>query len=300
MGIEKQCFSAISNIFSPIVLDNIASKGSSPFLQELIGNCSLLRNIDLQLPLFQFFNKVYKILFDSYRTEYIYKNVLANKILLSRHSTNNSNILSEFRVGKCKVDIAIINGTSTAYEIKSDFDSYKRLENQLSTYSQVFDKIFVVTSEKQISKLIPILPDHIGMMVLTDQETLLSVREAKSNKHNIIPDVMFDSMRKDEYSKIIQAYYGELPAVPNTQIHRICKELYCKIPQEEAFELTLNILRNRNNISMLQSFAKNNTSKSLTAYAINNSNNTTKLNTVLGYLLKPVNSVLSPFIKQGA
>lgn len=300
MGIEKKYFPAISNIFSPIVLDSIAINGYSSFLQELVGNCNLLRSINLQLPLFQFFNKVYKILFESYRTEYIYKNVLANQILLSRHSENNSNILSEFRVGKCKADIVIINGTSTAYEIKSDFDSYNRLENQLTTYSQVFDKIFVVTSGKQITKLKPILPDHIGMIALTDQETLVTEKEAKSNKHNIIPEVMFNSMRRKEYSKIIQEYYGNLPVVPNTQIHRICKELYCKIPKGIAFELTLNILKNRNCITTLKSFAKNKTSKSLTAYAINKSNDSIKLNTVLDYLLKPVSSIISPLSIQGA
>jgi hypothetical protein len=300
LSIEKQYFSAMSNIFSPIVLDNIVLTGYSSYLKEIIGNCGLLRTIDLELPLFHFFNKVYELLFESYRTEYIYKNVLAHKILFSRHSAKNSNILSEFRVGKCKADIVILNGTSTVYEIKSDFDTYKRLENQLSTYSQVFDKIYVVTSEKQISKLILILPDHIGLMVLTNQKTLSTIREAKSNKHMIIPEVLFDSLRKDEYIKIIQTHYKEIPIVPNTLMHRTCKELYCRIPKELAFELTLNILRSRINISTLKSFVNKKPSKSLIAYAINHSNEPAKLDNIVKYLLKPSHMILSPLVKQGA
>lgn len=292
MNTERQYFSAMSSIFTPLVLDKIALNGYSPYLQEVTENCQFLRDINPELPLFQFFNTVYKILFESYRSEYVYKNVLAKTVLLSRHSPKNSSILSEFRVGKCKADIVVINGTSTVYEIKSDYDSYRRLENQISTYSQCFDKIFVVTSEKQIAKLISILPNHVGIMTLTDQETISTIREAGSNKHNIVAEVVFDSLRKSEYITIIQAYYDRLPEVPNTQIHRVCKALYCRIPKDAAFKLTLRVLRNRNNTSMLKSFVKDTSSKSLVAYAINNSNDPEKLNTILGHLSRPTGNVL--------
>lgn len=48
-------------------------------------------------------------------------NVIANKILLGKHSLNTSHMLSEFRVGYNKADVVIINGTSSVYEIKSEY-----------------------------------------------------------------------------------------------------------------------------------------------------------------------------------
>lgn len=133
-NINFNYLNALSRIFTPLVLDNVAEKGYSSYLTEVCSNSLLLNNIDMDLPFAEFLNRVYSFLFKNYRNEYIYKNVIVNKILLGKHSLKTSQMLTEFRVGKCKADVVVLNCTSTVYEIKSELDSFNRLGKQLGVY----------------------------------------------------------------------------------------------------------------------------------------------------------------------
>ena len=208
MYINKKYLPAIGKIFSPIVLDNIAENGCSSYLEEVCINSGLIKLLDPKVSLGQFFDWTYNFLFKNYRNEYIYKNVIANKILLNRHSLNTTKMLTEFRVGNSKADVVLLNGASTVYEIKSQYDSFARLRKQIDSYIQIFDYINVITSAHQSEKLRNFLPNEIGILALTDRYTISTIRNAKSNKHNINPGVLFDSLRKNEYLMTIKEYYG--------------------------------------------------------------------------------------------
>lgn len=291
MKIDKKYYPSLARLFSPVVLDSIALKGYSSYLSEVYGNSGLLAQIDLSMTLSQFFDRIYTMLFKNYRNEYIYKNVIANKILLGRHSLNTSHMLTEFRVGKCKADVVILNGTSTVYEIKSEFDSFARLENQINTYFQFFDHVNVITSASQAAKLESILPDAAGILVLTDRNTISTIRESKSNKGNTDLAILFDTLRKNEYLKIIKEYHGTLPDMPNTLIYRECKKLFCKIPLSAAHDLALGTLKNRNNSRLLKESITIIPS-SLSAYALSISGEPTKMQALMSRLSINIGSIL--------
>lgn len=292
-NINQKYLPALSRIFSPIVMDSLALKGHSAYLHEVCANSGVLEQIDHSISLSQFFDWIYNILFKNYRNEYIYKNVIANKILLGKHSLNTSHMLTEFRVGKCKADAIVINGTSTVYEIKSEFDSFARLENQVKVYCQIFDHINVITSNPQATKVISILPDAVGILVLTDRNAISTIRESKSNKKNINPDTLFDSLRKNEYVKVVEEYYETVPNVPNTQIYRECKQLFCKIPPETAHDLTMNILLKRNNTKVLKEFITKAPS-SLSAYALSICSEKAKMRALMSKFTSNIGSVIIP------
>jgi hypothetical protein len=274
-------------------MDSLAQKGRSAYLSEVCTNSGLLDQTDPSMSLPQFFDWIYNLLFKNYRNEYIYKNAIANKILLGKHSLNTSHMLTEFRVDNCKADAVVINGTSTVYEIKSEFDSFARLESQIKAYFQIFDHINVITSNSQATKLKLILPDAVGILVLTDRSTISTIRESKSNKKNIKLDTLFDSLRKKEYVKIVEEYYETIPNVPNTQIYRECKKLFCKIPSEKAHDLTMNTLRKRKNIKVLKEFITKAPS-SLSAYALSICNEKAKMRGLMSNFTNNVGSVLVP------
>lgn len=283
----------MSRIFSPVVMDSLARKGHSAYLYEVCSNSDILEQIELSMPLSQFFDWIYNILFKNYRNEYIYKNAIANKILLGKHSLNTSHMLTEFRVGKCKADAVVINGTSTVYEIKSEFDSFARLESQIKAYFQIFDYINVITSSSQATKLKSILPDAVGILVLTNRNTISTIRESKANKKNINLDTLFDSLRKKEYVKVVKEYYETVPNVPNTQIYRECKKLFCEIPPETAHDLTMNILLKRNNTKVLKEFITKAPS-SLSAYALSICSEKAKLQVLMSKFTSNIGSVIIP------
>ncbi len=288
--INKKYLPALSRLFSPVVMDSLAINGSSDYLVEVCSNSGLLDQIEPSMPLSQFFDWIYDILFKNYRNEYIYKNVIANKILLGKHSLNTSHMLTEFRVGKCKADVVVINGTSTVYEIKSEYDSFARLANQIKAYLETFDHINVITSYSQASKLDSILPNSAGILVLTNRNSISTIRESKSNKKNTKQDILFDSLRKTEYIKVIKEYYGTVPDVPNTRIYRACKKLFCKIPTEIAHDITIKILRRRSNIKILRELIGK-APTSLSAYAMSICSEKAKMEALMSRFSSSIGSV---------
>ncbi len=289
--IEQKYFFPLGKIFSPIVVDSITNKGYSPYLTEVCKNSGIIDRIDPATTLGEFFDYIYNFLFRNYRNEYVYKNVIVNKLLLNKHSLNTSQILTEFRVGRNKADVVLLNGTSTVYEIKSQYDSFARLDKQLKTYFEIFDYVNVITSPSQATKLAPILPERAGLLVLTDRNTISTIRKPISNKENINLNLLFNSLRKTEYLKIIKNYYGKTPDVPNTQINIECKKLFCEIHPSRAHSLTIDILKKRNNAKRMKEFVKKAPS-SVAAYAINICNEKNKMQKLLNRLDDKIDSLL--------
>jgi len=252
LDIDQRYFSAIGHFFSPIVLTNLGKNNHSPYLSEVCQSSGLLKNIDLSVSLGDFLNIIFQFLLKNYRNEYVYKNIIANKILLGRHSLNTSQMLTEFRVGKNKADVVILNGSSTVYEIKSEYDSFARLDRQLQSYLMAFEYINLITSPSQIEIIKNHLPENVGILSFTKKNTISTIREPKSNLRNINLKFLFDSLRKEEYLNVISDFYGELPDVPNTKIHQISKKLYCSIPLISAHQLTIHVLKKRNNSKYLK------------------------------------------------
>lgn len=286
-------FNALSRIFTPFVLDSIAEKGYSPYLNEVCVHCGLISQLDKNQTFASFFDLVYGILLKNYRNEYIYKNVIAKNILLGKHSLATSRMLTELRVGKCKADVVIINGTSTVYEIKSEYDSFNRLEKQITSYLDMFDRINVITTEVQSEKLKTVLPESCGIMILTERNSISVVRDAQSNKVNIRLPVLFDSLRKQEYTQIVREYYGAVPDVPNTQLFGKCKELYCSMLKDAAYDMTMNILKQRTSAALLQNYIKN-APVSLYGYILNSSNTINNMTRFMNTLSKNINMALNP------
>jgi len=293
INVDNKYFPALGKLFTPLVINNLVWKSYSPYLAEICSNSGLLDELDLSMTLGNFFNSVYDFLFKNYRNEYIFKNVIANKILLGKHSLNTSQLLMEFRAGKSKADVVLLNGTSTVYEIKSEYDSFSRLKKQIQSYCDIFDYINVITTNKQAKKITSSLPDKVGVLVLTERNTISTLRSPKSNMENIKLAILFDSLRKDEYTYVVKHYYGTIPDVPNTIIYKVCKELFCKIPVPVAHDLTITILKKRTDTKILKDFIEK-VPPSTIAYILSISNQEKKMKKLITILDKEVQTFIFP------
>lgn len=276
MQIESKYLSSLGRLFSPLVLDEIIHNNRSGYLRDLLAESGITNQIDMNMPLGIFLEDVYRYLFANYRNEYIYKNVIARKILLGRHSLNTTNMLTEFWVQDCKADIVMINGSLTVYEIKSELDTFNRLENQINKYLDFFEYINVVTSREQAKKLQDILSQEVGIIILTEKGTLSTFRDASNNRANIKTAILFSSLRKPEYLRVIKNFYGYIPNLPNTLIYRKCLEMFKSVPLDRGLELVKAELKNRRKKEALAEFFTL-APASLTAYAISNGENKKKL-----------------------
>jgi hypothetical protein len=162
-----------------------------------------------------------------------------------KHDLNKSTLLTEFRSDNSKADVVIVNGTTSVYEIKTELDSLDKLPNQLNSYCKLFDKIHVVTHEKFLEKVLKVADKSIGLILLDSNLKLNEIRKAKSNKNNLDPNAIFDSLRKQEYLSIIKNHYGYLPEVPNTLINKECRKLFLLIPIKKVHLYFVAVLKER-------------------------------------------------------
>ncbi|MFD2827204.1 sce7726 family protein [Leeuwenhoekiella polynyae] len=189
---------------------------------------------------------LYKFLYKNYRSEYFYKNTLLNKILLGKYSTNTSTAFDEFKIGFSIADFVLLNGEAKVYEVKTELDSLDKLDKQLSDYSKFADKIHIVTNVKFLPELIDkYRGTKVGLIELTERNTLRTVLEAKPNYEEFDHETIFKTLRKKEYLSITQSTFGYVPDVPNTLIFQSCLELLKKLPVRDFQRRVVKELKKR-------------------------------------------------------
>jgi hypothetical protein len=90
-----------------------------------------------------------------------------SKKLVKSYNNKDSLRVNELGLkhGKCRADIAVINGYLIGYEIKSDFDSIKRLSDQVLIYSKVFNRAFLILTSIHLKTAIKLLPRWWGIII---------------------------------------------------------------------------------------------------------------------------------------
>ncbi|WP_451974114.1 sce7726 family protein [Azospirillum endophyticum] len=170
----------------------------------------------------------------NYRSEYVYRAALTKKILMGTHSLKTATVLNEFRVGESKADIAILNGTATVYEIKSERDSLIRLEKQIESYRKVFPKVFVIAGGNHVDAILSLeLPD-VGVLRLSQRHQISTLRDATVCYAHICPIAIFESIRANEAKLILEQIGTPVPDVPNTALHFELRKLFEALSPEQA------------------------------------------------------------------
>lgn len=169
----------------------------------------------------------YKTLEKHYKCEYLYKNILLNKLLLGRHSLKTTTAFNEFKINHSKADFVLLNGRATVYEIKSEFDDLEKLEKQLLDYSLFATHVYVVTDAKLLDLVIERFAHFpIGVIELTKRNSLSVKVEASPWLNNLSHQAIMATLRKSEYLAICNKQFGYVPEVPNTRIFRECLSLF--------------------------------------------------------------------------
>ncbi|WP_418636423.1 sce7726 family protein [Winogradskyella sp.] len=192
-------------------------------------------------------NVIYNSLLKNYKNEYVYKNILTNKLLLKKYSLKNTIALNEFNIGKSIADFVLLNGEARIYEIKTELDNLEKLDTQVLDYCKFGDKVYIVTSSKHINKLIELYANStIGIIELTSRNALKTIKEATSNEATFSYETLFKTLRKQEYLDIIEEYFNFVPEVSNTRIFKECLALAKKIEISLFQKLVVKKLKSRN------------------------------------------------------
>lgn len=241
---NKTEFRCYANMFSTARFNKLVVEGDLSYIQSKFSIYGTSSSQPINT-VGDYLKYAYNLLLNNYRNEYIYKNLIINKILLGKHSLNTSTILNEFKIGKSIADLVLLNGTSKVFEIKTELDSLYRCHGQISDYQKVFEHIYIVTHISIADKYLNELDSDIGIIALTEHNTLRTIREAVKHTDCLDGETMIKCLRKSEYSNIIKGYFGELPLVTPVKYFSACKELFTQIPVETLHDMMLVELKKR-------------------------------------------------------
>lgn len=156
-------------------------------------------------------------------------------VLLNRlNNYKNCYLFEEFTVpsGKARADVVAVNGHVIAYEIKSDFDSLKRLETQIPEYDLNFEMNYIVTGKKLIQKVESIIPSYWGIILINKNDKgILSVSFVRKAKLN--PNLSFENfiglLTSEEVKKIAMSQPSILKKYSKLEIRKLFKQDILKI-----------------------------------------------------------------------
>lgn len=183
---------------------------------------------------FDLYEYIYSMLCNYYKCEYVYLNKFFINEIVKKHD-NNHTVLTELYVDDSQADLVVINGTTTAYEIKTELDTLIRLPKQLEDYTKAFEMVYVVTNKYYLKSVRNILKDKfnsVGIYLLDEDGGLKLVRYSKSHKSKLNKEVMFNVLNRKEFERIDEDYYK-------------AKAKFLKMSVKSAHEFYKNALFNR-------------------------------------------------------
>lgn len=234
----------LARMFTRPVFASIARTGDWKRSLGFLLSHKMLRS-DRVRSVSDLFETAWEQLRTSYRNEYVYKAELANRLIFGRHSPRTAGLHVELPIGRSIVDIAVFNGTSTAYEIKTEFDSARRLQTQTDDYLRAFDEVFVVAHPSVASMYANMVAPSVGVLALSLGGSLSVVKQSTSNKSHISSATVFRCLRRAEYQRVVEKSLQSSLNYPNGLIAKKCEEYFRTIAAEEAHHIFVDAMRRR-------------------------------------------------------
>jgi hypothetical protein len=189
---------------------------------------------------------IYSVIAANYQNEYIFKNEFLNNWLIKELGETNSRLFSEFKVGNSIADLAMFNGISKIFEIKTELDSDARLSLQLENYKKVFNQIVLIIPKSKL-KYYEKQESSIGIITYesNNNDNIFSIHRNAIENLDIDPPSIMAILHTEEYKSIVKNFYGNLPKITSFNQYKICSELIFKIPIKCLNQLFIAEMKNR-------------------------------------------------------
>jgi len=197
-------------------------------------------------------SEIYTYMSKEYRTEYLYKNTILNKLLFVKHDYKKTIALTELPIDKSKADFVMINGKGVVYEIKTELDNLDRIETQIQDYYKAFTEVVVVTYEDNIKKVMTTVPPSVGIMLLTKRQALKPIRNAEIVDKYLDHYTIFKILRKNEFEQILLNNKLKLPDVIQFEYYKECYNLIKNINIQKLQKEMLEQLKTRMRIETVE------------------------------------------------
>lgn len=226
--------------FSTRVVRELSRPQPASWARQRVAAVAAL--VDDDAPLGAAFDTAYRQLADEYRCEYVFKTAVIHHAL---HAEPTANPFVGLPVVSSIADVVIAGQTAAAFEIKTDLDSFSRLELQLFSYSRCFDKVFVVVSTTKADRALDDVPDHVGVLMCDHDAGVMQARPASGGHAQLDITSIFRVLRQDERLAVLHRQTGYTADVPSARLYSRTAELFAQLPIETAYTEFVTELRGR-------------------------------------------------------
>ena len=112
----------------------------------------------------------------------------------------------EMSIGDSRIDICRINGKLCAYEIKTEYDNYDRLETQMKDYFSAFERVYIIVPIQNAETVQAYIPSQCGIITYRLDESGNMIfayrRSAQDNKCDI--NFCLNSLSSGDLVKIVK------------------------------------------------------------------------------------------------
>lgn len=234
-----------TSLFSASYLLNLMNGNNLTEFKKTYAEIKKTKNLKKDTSVKDVIDELYRILLTNYRNEYVYKNLLISYIK-SEESQLNYALFSEMDIGACsRVDIAHFSSSNHAYEIKTELDSFARLDKQLCDYKKGFEYVWVVVPEQKLKKLLLTVDKSIGIKLLDAENNLIVYRKAQSNFNDITHGGLFSLLRQKEFQLMLKKHYGYEFNNQSQETRSFMLNKFKEINIEEAHKISVSIIKSR-------------------------------------------------------
>ena len=238
----------LAELFTSTHLRELAWYG---WTQTLLASVDILKHrgkVSQNSSVASVFETAFAILYREYPIEYVYKSrILKETIFGTKDSPETAALYVEFPVMDARADMLLVNGTATVFEIKTQFDSPKRLETQLEEYYRCFKSVCVIVKESQTEYYLQQLPEHVGVRTLTSHYSTDIQRASMEAPGQLDHTHMFALLRQKERQHVASDFGINLLDIAPLIRYQTALEYFKILPVDDAYDLVLLALRNRQN-----------------------------------------------------
>jgi hypothetical protein len=156
--------------------------------------------------------------------------------------------------GTVRVDIAVINGELSGYELKSNFDTLKRLPRQIEIYGKVFDRMTLVVGDKHAERATSIVPPWWGCVVAAETDSGVALTVKRLGHVNPDPDaaVVVQMLWRHEIVAALDEY-GLADGWRSRRSSDLADRLLSNVPLNKLREHVRTALKARDRLGQLSS-----------------------------------------------
>lgn len=186
-----------------------------------------------------------------------------------KKSPKSTITIFELNIGSSRADICMINGKSMVFEIKTEYDTFSRLDNQLSNYLKTFEYVNLIIPESKIEEALNILYKQVGILTYKKNRIgNIEFNEYRSPIYNNKIDhrTQLLQLTKKQLSDILGSNESNkgnmIDRILNTKTKDEINEIYRHYMKKKYVNKWSYLYQHRNEISPLdyQWFFKNNLS----------------------------------------